>query len=88
MAITIKTKEEIEILKEGGKILAEVLRDLVKLAKPGVSTGFLDQKAREMILARGAEPAFLNYHPTFMEKPYPASLCASLNNVVVHGFPS
>ncbi|OGD25680.1 type I methionyl aminopeptidase [Candidatus Azambacteria bacterium RIFCSPHIGHO2_01_FULL_40_24] len=88
MAITIKTKEEIEILKEGGKILAEVLRDLVKLAKPGVSTGFLDQKAREMILARGAEPAFLNYHPTFMDKPYPAALCASLNNVIVHGLPS
>ena len=88
MAITIKTKEEIEILKEGGKILAEVLRELAKLAKLGVSTGFLDQKAREMILTSGAEPAFLNYHPTFMEKPYPASLCASLNNVVVHGLPS
>jgi len=88
MAITIKTKEEIEILKEGGKILAEVLRELAKLAKLGVSTGFLDKKAREIILARGAEPAFLNYHPTFMEKPYPASLCASLNNVVVHGLPS
>ncbi len=88
MAITIKTKEEIEILKEGGKILAEVLRELAKLAKPGVSTGFLDQKAQEMILTRGAEPAFLNYHPDFMEKPYPAALCASLNEVVVHGLPS
>ncbi|MDO8574762.1 MAG: type I methionyl aminopeptidase [bacterium] len=86
--ITIKTKEEIEILKEGGKILAEVLRELAELAKPGVSTGFLDQKAREMILARGAEPAFLNYHPAFMDKPYPAALCASLNNVIVHGLPS
>ncbi len=87
MAITIKTKEEIEILKEGGKILAEVLRELAKLAKPGVSTGFLDKKAREMILARGGEPAFLNYHPAFMDKPYPATLCASLNEVVVHGLP-
>ncbi len=86
--ITIKTKEEIEILKEGGKILAEVLRELAKLAKPGVSTGFLDQKAREMISARGGEPAFLNYRPDFMEKPYPAALCASLNEVVVHGLPS
>ena len=88
MAITIKTKEEIEILKEGGYILAEVLKELAKLAKLGVSTGFLDQKDRQMILTSGAEPAFLNYHPTFMEKPYPASLCASLNNVVVHGLPS
>ena len=88
MAITIKTKKEIEILKEGGKILSDVLKELKILAKPGVSTGFLDQKAREMILARGAEPAFLNYHPDFMEKPYPATLCASLNEVVVHGLPS
>jgi len=88
MAITIKTKEEIEILKEGGYILAEVLKELAKLAKLGVSTGFLDQKAREMILTSGAEPAFLNYHPTFMEKPYPAALCASLNNIIVHGLPS
>lgn len=86
--ITIKTKEEIEILKEGGKILAKVLRELVKLAKPGVSTGFLDKKAREMILASGGEPAFLNYHPVFSDKPYPFSLCASLNEVVVHGLPS
>ena len=86
--ITIKTKEEIEILKEGGHILAEILGELAKLAKPGTSTGFLDKKAREMISARGGEPAFLNYHPTFMDKPYPASLCASLNNVVVHGLPS
>ena len=91
MAITIKTEKEIEILKEGGKILAEVLRELAKLSagwRTGVSTGFLEKKAREMILASGAEPAFLNYHPTFLEKPYPAALCASLNNVVVHCVPS
>lgn len=88
MSITIKTKEEIEILKDGGKILADVLRELAKLAKPGVSTGFLNQKAKEMIMVRGGEPAFLNYHPAFMEKPYPAALCASLNDVIVHGLPS
>lgn len=86
--ITIKTKEEIEILKQGGKILYGVLKELSILAKPGVSTGFLNQKARGMILARGGEPAFENYHPIFMEKPYPAALCASLNEVVVHCLPS
>lgn len=89
--VTLKTKEEIEILKEGGKILAEVLRELAKLSagwRTGVSTGFLNQKAEELILARGGEPAFLNYHPTFLEKPYPAALCASLNEVVVHCVPS
>lgn len=88
MAISIKTKEEIEILKQGGKILSDVLKELSILAKPGISTGFLNQKAKELILARGGKPAFENYHPTFMEKPYPAALCASLNEVVVHCLPS
>lgn len=88
MAISIKTKEEIEILKQGGKILADVLKELSVLAKAGVSTGFLNQRAESIILARGGEPAFLNYHPPFMEKPYPATLCVSLNEVVVHGLPS
>ena len=86
--ITIKTKEEIEILKEGGKILAEVLKEIGELAKPGVSTGFLNQKAREMILARGALPSFEGYKPSFSGKPYPAAICASLNSVIVHGVPS
>ncbi len=86
--ITIKTKEEIEILREGGKILAEVLRKISEFAKPGVSTGFLNQKAREMILIRGAEPSFEGYKSSFSDRPYPAAICASLNNVVVHGLPS
>jgi methionyl aminopeptidase len=86
--ITIKTKEEIEVLKEGGKILAEVLNEVSKLAKPGVSAGFLNMKAKEMILARGAEPSFEGYKPSFSKKPYPAAICASLNEVVVHGLPS
>ncbi len=86
--ITIKTKKEIEILKEGGKILAKVLRELEKLSKPGVNTGFLDQKAYELILTCGGEPAFKGYQPSFSNKPYPATLCASLNKVVVHGVPS
>lgn len=88
MAITIKTKEEIEILKEGGKILAEVLNEISILAKPSVSTGFLDKKAEEIILARGAKPSFKGYKPSFSDKPYPAAICASLNEVVVHGLPS
>ncbi|KKT81025.1 MAG: Methionine aminopeptidase [Candidatus Azambacteria bacterium GW2011_GWA1_44_9] len=88
MEITIKTKEEIEILKKGGKILAEVLRELEKLAKPGVSTGFLSRRAKEMIIKRGAGPSFEGYKPSFSDKPYPAAICASLNEVVVHGLPS
>jgi len=88
MAITIKTKEEIKILREGGKILAEVLKKLSEFAKPGISTGFLNQKAREIILARGALPSFEGYKSSFSDRPYPAAMCTSLNNVVVHGLPS
>jgi len=86
--ITIKTKEEIEILREGGKILAEVLKKISEFAKPGISTGFLNQKAREIILARGALPSFEGYKSSFSDRPYPAAICTSLNNVVVHGLPS
>ena len=86
--ITIKSEKEIEILKEGGKILAEVLKKISEFAKPGISTGFLNQKAREMILTRGALPSFEGYKSSFSDRPYPAALCTSLNNVVVHGLPS
>jgi methionyl aminopeptidase len=86
--ISIKTKEEIKILREGGKILAEVLKKISEFAKPGISTGFLNQKAREMILTRGALPSFEGYKSSFSDGPYPAAICTSLNNVVVHGLPS
>ena len=86
--ISIKTKEEIKLLEQGGQILADVLKEVSGLAKIGVSTDFLNAKAKEMILARGAEPAFEGYQPSFSDKPYPAAICASLNNVVVHGLPS
>lgn len=86
--ITIKTKEEIKLLEQGGRILAEILKEVSELAKIGVSTDFLNAKAREMILARGAEPAFEGYQPSFSDKSYPAAICASLNETVVHGLPS
>jgi len=86
--ISIKTKDEIKILREGGKILADVLKKISEFAKPGISTGFLNQKAREIILARGALPSFEGYKSSFSDRPYPAAICTSLNNVVVHGLPS
>ncbi len=88
MAITIKSKEEIEILKQGGKILASVLKEISEIAKPGVSTGFLNEKAKELVLSYGAKPAFEGYRPSFSKKPYPAAICISLNELVVHGLPS
>ncbi|MFH1781757.1 MAG: type I methionyl aminopeptidase [Patescibacteria group bacterium] len=80
--ITIKTDEEIEQLREGGKILAFVLDEISKMAEPGVSLMDLEKKSRELIRASNAEPSFLGY------KDYPAALCASLDEEVVHCIPS
>jgi len=88
MSITIKTKEEIEILREGGRRLASILYKVKDLVKPGVSTKDLDDYAFKLIKELGDEPAFLNYHPTGAEFAYPASLCVSVNDEVVHGIPS
>jgi len=86
--ILLKNKEEIAILREGGGILATVLKELVALAVPGASLAQLDQHARERLDSLDAVPTFLGYEPEGSSRPYPASLCASLNEVVVHGVPS
>lgn len=78
----IKTPEEVRVMKEGGKILATVLKEIVTMAKPGISTLELDRAAERLILSHGAKPAFKGYDG------FPHSLCASVNDVVVHGFPS
>jgi methionyl aminopeptidase len=80
--ITIKTAEEIEIMAESGKILATVLKELEKMVKPGVTTLELDRAAEALILSMGGKPAFKNYDG------FPYTLCASINEVVVHGYPS
>lgn len=83
-----KTKGEIEILREGGKRLGEILEKVGKLVAPGVSTKELDVYAEKLIRAGGDTPAFLNYQPEGAKHPYPASLCVSINDEVVHGIPS
>jgi methionyl aminopeptidase len=80
--ITIKTKEEIKIIAEGGKILATVIKGLEKMAKPGVTTLELDRAAEALILSAEAKPGFKGYDG------FPYSLCASVNENIVHGFPS
>ncbi len=87
MAIIIKTKEQIEIIREGGKILARVLAETAKMVKPGISTHDLDQYAFKLIKEAGGMPAFLNYKPEGASMAYPASLCVSVNNEIVHGIP-
>ncbi len=88
MNIIIKTPEEIEVLREGGKKLATVLHRVAEKVKPGISTLELDKYALGLIKEKGDTPAFLNYKPEGAETPYPASLCISVNDEVVHGIPN
>lgn len=81
--ITIKNPEEIEKIKEGGRLLGNILRDLGKMVKPGISTADLEKKAEELILKVGGRPAFKHYHERG-EIPYPTILCTSVNDEVVH----
>lgn len=80
--ITIKTQEEIEIMAEGGKILASALKELKIKAVAGVTTKELDEFAENYILSCFAKPAFKGY------ANFPASLCVSVNDVIVHGIPN
>jgi methionyl aminopeptidase len=83
----LKTKQEIENLAEGGKLLAEVLQVVVEGVKPGVTTEELDRLAESLILSHGGKPSFKGY-AAFGAPPYPATLCTSVNEEVVHGIPS
>jgi len=86
--IRYKTPEEIEILRESGRINDAIIREVAKLVKPGVKTSDLNAHAERLIDEAGATAAFLGYTPKGVKKPYPASLCVSVNEEVVHGIPS
>lgn len=88
MAITIKTKEEIDILREGGKRLALVLRKVAAAAAPGISTFELDALAERLILESSGIPAFKGYWVAGVRTPFPATLCVSVNDEVVHAIPA
>lgn len=86
--IRLKTPEEIEILREGGRGLAEILSTLAKEVKPGVSAFSLEAEALLLIKERGYKPAFLGYRPQGVGRPFPAALCVSINDEIVHGVPN
>jgi methionyl aminopeptidase len=79
--ITIKSSREIEIMRRGGKITARTLAMLLRTAKAGMTTRDLDRLAEKSIREQGGEPTFKGYNG------FPASICASVNDVVVHGIP-
>ncbi|MBX2961815.1 MAG: type I methionyl aminopeptidase [Cyclobacteriaceae bacterium] len=78
----LKTEEEIHLIKESAQLLGKAHGEIAKLVKPGVKTSVLDSVAEEFIRDHGGVPSFKNYNGSF-----PASLCISVNDVVVHGFP-
>lgn len=82
--ITIKTAREIDMMRQGGKILAAVLSLLAESVKPGASTGELNELAEKLIKERGGEPSFKNYRSSPEDRPFPTALCASINEEVVH----
>lgn len=82
MSISIKNPEEIELMKEAGRILAITHEELKKAIKPGITTYDIDKLGEEVIRSYGCTPSFLNYCG------YPASICVSINEEVVHGIPS
>ncbi len=88
MTVQLKTKADIDILREGGKRHAFILKELAKAVAPGVSTKYLDDLAAALIAEGGDASPFLGYKPYGAKRPYPASLCVSVNDAVVHGIPN
>lgn len=82
MSVTIKTPGEIELMREAGRILALVHEELGKIIEPGISTYEIDKEGERLIRSFSCIPSFLNYNG------YPASICVSVNEEVVHGIPS
>ncbi len=80
--IEVKTPEQIAVMREAGLVVARTLRVLAAAARPGLTTGELDELAEAEIRAAGAIPSFKGYHG------YPATICASVNEEIVHGIPS
>ena len=85
--IYLKTDEEVELLREANLLIGRTLAELAKIIKPGVTTKQLDQVAEEFIRDNGAEPTFKGF-PNPYGGPFPASICTSVNEQVVHGIPN
>ena len=85
--VILKSRNEIETMREAGRVVARTLEAVKAAVRPGVSLRQLDALAEEAIRGEGATPSFTGYHPRFAPSPYPATLCLSPNDVIVHGIP-
>lgn len=86
--IKYKTEEEIAVMREGGKIHARILKEIAKKVKPGVRTADLNDYAERLIDEAGCTASFLGYQSADAKRPFPAALCVSINEEIVHGIPN
>src|SRR5256885_15446527 len=85
--VELKTGTELAAMREAGRVVASTLAALREQAAAGVSLLDLDALAVELLAKAGATSSFLNYHPRFAPTPFPGVICASVNDVIVHGIP-
>jgi methionyl aminopeptidase len=85
--IICKSADEIRLMQKAAEIVVEVLLQLEKILKPGVQTSLLDKVAEELVYKNNAVPAFKGYVGKLNSRPYPATICVSVNEEVVHGIP-
>lgn len=85
--IILKSEDEIKLMKRAGELVANVLLKLGESIKPGITTGYLDKTAEEMIIAHNAKPAFKGYQGRISKIAFPGTICTSVNEEVVHGIP-
>jgi len=85
--VELKTRAELDLMRQAGKVVAAALQAAKDAAAPGVTLRELDTIAAEVISSHGAKPSFLHYQPHFAPTPYPGVICTSVNDTVVHGIP-
>ncbi len=88
MAITLRSRREIDLMRRAGAVVADVLSKLQEVAEPGVTTGRLDSIALQITADAGAEALFKGVRNPQAQIPFPGTICASINEQVVHGIPS
>jgi len=88
MAITLRSRREIELMRKAGAVVGNVLSKLQEVAEPGVTTAYLDNIALEMTREAGAEALFKGVRNSYVKIPFPGAICTSVNEQIVHGIPS
>ena len=88
MAITLRSRREIDLMRQAGIVVANVLLKLKEIAKPGITTAYLNSVAEKLTREAGAEPLFKGVRSPMAKRPFPGVICTSVNEELVHGIPS